>query len=408
MKAIKLKNVLPFEKLYQEYINRHKTDEQIANKYGFCKETIRKYRQNLGITRYVLSSEHEKKLCQEDKEILLGSFLGDLYITKQGDATVTHSEKQYAYLKWLHYKLKNISQNICRTSQNKFYFKTVSLDFLKQLRKTYYVYDQNAKRCKKIINVDLLNKLTPLSLSIWFCDDGYVDNGCNYHLSTHGFSLSENQIIQKYFLQKWNIQTQIAETFSIKYNQKYFHIKMNKINSIKFTEIIKYYLIPSMLYKLIKSERKHIIYLAGAMQYSPDGGKKWRRNLKSLLNDRGYYCIDPTKEEDVLLLEDGWKNSLSNNFNKFQKNMQTIINHDLYFVDMSDHVICNYDDFAGGGTFHEIGECFLKKKNLYLLNLKNIPLHKMSWWALGCCTKVVSSYEGLLNCFPQIGSNNVL
>ena len=52
--------------------------------------------------------------------------------------------------------------------------------------------------------------------------------------------------------------------------------------------------------KIIKTERKHIIYLAGGMQASPDGGIKWRRNIKSLLNQKGYYCIDPTKEENCL------------------------------------------------------------------------------------------------------------
>jgi nucleoside 2-deoxyribosyltransferase len=247
-----------------------------------------------------------------------------------------------------------------------------------------------------------LEKLTPLSLAIWFCDDGSLDNGYNYHLHTRGFAEHENNELSLYFKQKWNIETTVKKAYSKRYAKTYYELGFDKENAVKLTDLIKFHMLPSMLYKILNSERDNVIYLAGAMQYHPSGGIKWRRNLKQLLNEKGYYCIDPTKEENTLLLDDGWRETIDSDFPKFQVNFRKIIDNDLYFVKMAGIVVCYYDDFLGGGTFHEIGQSYLLGKKLYLININNKPLNKLSWWALGCCTKIVGSLEELLETLPDI------
>ena len=384
------------EQLNEEYIQLHKTDKQIGNKYGFHEETIRRYRKSFGINRYVISTVNELSLTEEQKEIIDGTIMGDGHFTSSGQLDVAHCLKQYSYIYWMNSKLNSISTGLKRTSQNKYRFKTKALNYIKDLYKL--LYDNKVKR----VNLDFLNRLTPLGLSIWFSDDGYLDNDSNYVLCTHGFSDNDKNLICQYFEEKWGIITKIKKMHSKRYAKTYYANSFDHENATKLSQLIKYHMVPSMLYKLLKSERKHIIYLAGGMQASPDGGIKWRRNIKSMLNKLGYYCIDPTKEENCLLLDDDWRSTINTEFSKFQKNMKVIIDNDLYFVNMADSVVCLYDDFIGGGSFHEIGECYLKGKKLYILNLHKKSLSKLSWWALGCCTKVVESYEELLSCFENI------
>lgn len=392
-------DTLSKEQLYEEYLSRHKTDKEIGKKYGFHEETIRRYRKKFGIDRYVISTVNELSLSTEQKEIINGTIMGDGHFNKAGQLEVVHGKKQYPYIYWLNYKLNSISTGL-KQYRSMYRFRTKSLDYIKNLHKSLY-----QDRIKKV-NLDFLNTLTPLGLSIWFCDDAYLDNGSNYILCTQGFSSVDREIIYQYFIDKWNIKTGIRKLYKKNYAKIYEATSFDHENSTKLTQIIKYHLVPSMLYKLLKSERKHIVYLAGGMQASPDGGVKWRRNIKQILNQKGYYCIDPTMEENCLELDDGWKESINSNFTFFQKNMRKIIDNDLYFVKMANHIICMYDDFIGGGSFHEIGECYLQNKNLYILNLHKKPISKLSWWALGCCTKIVESYGELINLFQDISDKS--
>jgi hypothetical protein len=391
-------NILSKEQLEEEYLNRRKTDKNIGDKYGFHEETIRRYRKKLGIDKYVISTVNELLLNEEQKEIIDGTIMGDGHFNSSGQLEITHSDKQYSYIYWLNYKLSSISTGLIPNKKSQYRFRTKALDYIKNLHKSLY------KNKAKTVNLDFLNNLTPLGLSIWFCDDAYLDNGSNYVLCTQGFSSLDRDLICQYFMEKWDIKCGIKKINSKKYSKTYEANYFDHENSTKLTNIIKYHIIPSMLYKLLKSEKKHVVYLAGGMQASPDGGVKWRRNVKQMLNQKGYYCIDPTKEENCLNLDDNWRESISTDFKLFQKNMRVIIDNDLYFVRNSHHIVCLYDDFLGGGSFHEIGESYLQGKNLYILNLNKKPISKLNWWALGCCTKVVETYEELMECFEDLSN----
>lgn len=401
---MKVKNLISYDEMLKE-VNKNKTDKQIAQEYGFNRTTIGLLRREYGIKSKFSdkkSSINEMLLTQEQKEIIIGTIFGDGSINSAGNLRIGHSTNQYPYIYWLHHKLKSISFNLCSNSKtNSFSFGTRSLNFLKDLRKKLYPYGT------KIVTEDVLWLLTPLSLAIWFMDDGGLMGSQNF-LSTEGFTHADRKIITDYFWNKWKLTTTIRRHFSKKQSKYYYAHFFNAENSFKLAQIIKNHLLPSMLYKIRKDARKHIVYLAGGMQSSPDGGVKWRRNLKLLLNQKGYYCIDPTKEENFMLLNECWKNDIENNFELFQKNMRSIIVNDLDFVDKSESIVCLYDEFLGGGSYHEIGESYLKNKKLYIININKLPLSKLSWWVLGCATKIVNTYEELLNLFPDINNEKYI
>jgi recombination protein RecA len=107
------------------------------------------------------------------KEIILGSLLGDgsLRIYKpyrNARYSFRHSVKQKEYFFWKVNKLKEISSKNCVWKQKDRKFRHQSLA-VESLTKLYYLTHLNGKIS---INRKWLNKLTPLSLAVWWLDDG--------------------------------------------------------------------------------------------------------------------------------------------------------------------------------------------------------------------------------------------
>jgi len=99
----------------------------------------------------------------------------------------------------------------------------------------------------KIFTRAALDKLTPLGIAIWYMDDGCMNvKNRTVMISTYT-SLEENKIIQEYFKDKWDINWVIA-----RHKDKYFLYKGYKsIDMVKFIDLVKSFIIPSMLYKII-------------------------------------------------------------------------------------------------------------------------------------------------------------
>ena len=194
-------------------------------------------------------------------ELLIYSMiLGDGWLCKK-DLRIQHSEKQLNYLKW---KKRILEKNgiecstiKCRTNPNGFgiqknyfayYFYTKSYSFIKEFKEFYYNPDKTA--C--ILNN--LDNLTPLSLAIWYMDDGGLSqqkdkNGnikANDLMLNTGLQKEGNQIIIDYFKRVWNI------SFTQAKNKSVYRLRCGTTEARKFADIIKPYLIqnPELLYKI--------------------------------------------------------------------------------------------------------------------------------------------------------------
>jgi hypothetical protein len=156
-------------------------------------------------------------LSKDIQSIILGSVLGDGSLKihpkyKNARFSFRHSEKQSDYFFWKVNHLKEIASKKCfwRQSKNgkdgwetvKFRFQSKALPSLTEL------FNLTHPKSKFLIRRKWLNQLTPLSLAIWWQDDGsIIANGRKGVLCTDGFKKSEVQILQKYLKKVWHIQT---------------------------------------------------------------------------------------------------------------------------------------------------------------------------------------------------------
>ena len=200
-------------------------------------------------------------LSQDEQQIIYGGLLGDATLRKkQNSIRFCQSVKQKEYLKWKYsFFNANVSEiTIQQYQANGKYkndYQTISFsinnpnhildDFYHNLRKIILDKDGNKKVTK-----DLLYKLNPLGLAIWWMDDGClsIHDGNRYgKLCTHGFTYNENIIIKEYFKEVWDIDVDIKTE-----KQKYYFCRINVHNLKKLISIIYPYVtqVPSMIYKI--------------------------------------------------------------------------------------------------------------------------------------------------------------
>ena len=104
-----------------------------------------------------------------------------------------------------------------------------------------------------------------------------------------------------------------------------------------------------------------MVYMAGAIDRCPNGGKPWRDWLTPQLNKLGVIVLDPLRKPIDIGLEDDdfraarkiWKEK--GDFDQFAKIMKLVRNSDLRFVDKADFLIVCLDlSIQATGTYEEI------------------------------------------------------
>lgn len=192
------------------------------------------------------------QLSCRQKNILIGTILGDAHLEKNGNNTrlkVDHGEIQKAYLKWKYFEFKNISVNprlIKQTHQKtrkiykRWHLSTYSLKELNFYRKLFY------RNNKKIIpkNINELMK-SSLSLAVWHMDDGHKRTDCNaLRLSTESFSYCDHKRLQNCLRDNFKIKVKLHK----KKNSWNIYVPNSEVK--KFCSLVKPYIIPRMNYKI--------------------------------------------------------------------------------------------------------------------------------------------------------------
>lgn len=191
-------------------------------------------------------------LSGKTKAIILGSLLGDgsLRIHKgyaNARFSFRHSIKQKEYFFW---KVKNLKE-ICG---ERYYWeqKDGKIRFQSQAKESLTeIYDFVFKKGKFSIKRKWLNILTPLSLVIWWMDDGsLVKNSRQGVLCTDGFNVKEQKILAQYLYKVWNITVKIGKT---RKEGGYYRLWIRSTEELKklFRLILPYLEVESMLPKFI-------------------------------------------------------------------------------------------------------------------------------------------------------------
>ena len=185
----------------------------------------------------------EGSLTKEQKSILIGVLLGDGAMRKKTHALleINHSFKQKEYVDWLYQKFQNFvgTKPKMRKSNGTriaYRFTTKSIPVLTTF------YDKFFKQKHKIIPDDLI--LTPLTLAVWYMDDG---SRCDedIYLNSQQFTKEEQEKLVGM------LYTQYAIQASLNKDKQYLRIRVRKESVKRMMNMITSYVIPTMRYKLL-------------------------------------------------------------------------------------------------------------------------------------------------------------
>lgn len=243
---------------------------KISEKYNIHRFHIRFLRQLYNIKRQGASFIKRKKteipLNSKQKEIIYGSMMGDASsknIKYNSIVRFQHSNKQKKYLFWKYNEFKNIISKIYpkfnyrqdirqeyKNSCGYWYFETKANTDIKNCLSEFY------KNGKKEISNKILKMLSPLSIAVWFMDDGYtvwnhnIKNITNAVFCTDSFSIKSCEKIVKWFMLKHNIKSFLRERGLNKNGIMMYRIVIRSYSIPFFISLIKSYIITSMKYKI--------------------------------------------------------------------------------------------------------------------------------------------------------------
>lgn len=198
--------------------------------------------------------KEQKKLSEKQRQIIVGLILGGGHLETQTNGRsyrikVTHSKSQKPYLvEWLLAELKELFPGGIKkraSTRNggtqEYYISSVVHPGLRFYGQQFY------KIGKKQIPPLLKKLLTPLSLAIWFMDDGSLKSKKHktYNIHTLGYNRSDLLFVQDVLLEKFKIETSLH-----KQKNNTWRIYIKSSSAKKFREIIEPYVIKTMEYKL--------------------------------------------------------------------------------------------------------------------------------------------------------------
>lgn len=178
-------------------------------------------------------------MSPRQRDILVGSVLGDAYIAPWGKIRIEHSVKQRAYVYWKHRELKSlcyagVPREITHVYRGRSY-QAIFLQ-LRQFFRSWRAIFYEGKQ--KIFPKDLC--ISPLSLAVWYMDDGCW-TGKKVVISTESFKGESIKNLQDTLLRQFRLHTVVGK------NGKLVILKKSHKD---FQELISPYIVPSMRYKV--------------------------------------------------------------------------------------------------------------------------------------------------------------
>jgi hypothetical protein len=154
---------------------------------------------------------------------------------------VNHAFKHKAYVdwKWQHFQEYILSvpkSRLGKGTRIAYRFTTRSLPVFTDYYNQFY-----GDLGKKRIPLDI--QLDPLSLAVWFMDDGTRIRSA-YYLNTQQFSVAEQQYLQGLLFKTFGLVS------SLNRDKHYFRIRITTESSIKLRKLVEPYIVECLKYKL--------------------------------------------------------------------------------------------------------------------------------------------------------------
>ena len=196
-------------------------------------------------TKLVRNLRDQLSLNQKQRAILIGTILGDGYIAgnfkgKNFRLRVEHCERQKDYVFWKYSIFQEwvLSPPKYRKKTNSWYFRTISHPEITEMRKLFY-QDGRKKIPKNIFSL-LKN---PLTLAIWFMDDGAMMKRRGCIINTQSYSYLENVKLKECLIINFNL------TVSLNRDKENFRLYIHKKSVPGLKKLIDKFMLPFMKYK---------------------------------------------------------------------------------------------------------------------------------------------------------------
>lgn len=192
-------------------------------------------------------------LSQEQKDIVVGLLLGDGSLEfdgfKSSRLQIKQCERKREYVFWLYDHLSDHVKTAPkqRMDYRQWYFSTKSTGELEVYRQIFY------KNRRKIVPKNISSLITsPVTLAVWFMDDGTLDYRVKSHysfsMSTDAFSVKEVKLLQTVLKERFGIESSI-QTPSCR-GKKYTKLYIGKNGREKFLKIVSPYILNCFSYKI--------------------------------------------------------------------------------------------------------------------------------------------------------------
>lgn len=197
------------------------------------------------------------KLTKRQREILVGLMLGDGHLETQNNGRtyrlkIEQSIKHKEYVDWLfqefnewvmtHPQEKNQQDKKRGKEYHKYWFNTLSAGSLRFYAHQFY----DGK--KKIVPKQIAKWLTPLSMAIWYMDDGSIksQDHSTVLFNTQGFTKVEVQRLKEALETKFRIMSRLHK------QKDGWQLYLLSETIPKFRSVVEDLILPSMKYKLPK------------------------------------------------------------------------------------------------------------------------------------------------------------
>ena len=194
-------------------------------------------------------------MSEKLKDILIGLILGDGHLTefngksRKSSLLLKSDNKTLSYLRWLHQELQplGVSELTPKKNYHQHYFRTRWNKEIGELRSLFYpdgikIIPQNIK--------ELL--VRPITLAIWYQDDGTLDCRSKYHynalFATHCFSFDECVLLAETLRTNFDLDASVCKCQmrgKIRYR---LYIKSKSMK--RFIDLVKPFINSSFEYKI--------------------------------------------------------------------------------------------------------------------------------------------------------------
>jgi len=171
-----------------------------------------------------LTARRNQKLTitHRQLEILVGTLLGDGYIHPRGQIQIAQSSKQAPYLMWKYDELRGLSYGLPTTierydkrfeksySQTRFWLR----QYFRSWRKAFY------PKGKKVFPSSFAKYISPLSLAVWYMDDGNYSEGRNVKIATEGFDSGSRKDLKSLLLRQFSIESTLHKNGKLRIANK--------------------------------------------------------------------------------------------------------------------------------------------------------------------------------------------